>query len=120
MAAFQLVLCLILTTLGPVGCQGDPSARARKFPQWLTGIIAVSVFLFLVLIVFVINRIWCERNQGNDLQMVTERKITENNEVMSNGTEGHYSTILQFRSNEHGNAYENAVEPEAVVVTTPM
>ncbi|KAJ1169957.1 hypothetical protein NDU88_001838 [Pleurodeles waltl] len=105
--------------MGLACCQQGTNAYVRAFPQWLTGIIAVSVFLFLVLIVFVINRIWCGRSQKNEFPAVTETKAT-GNEVLSNGTEGRYSTIVHFRSKEHENAYENEIEPEATVITTPM
>ncbi|XP_078527700.1 PDZK1-interacting protein 1 [Lissotriton helveticus] len=118
MATFLLLL--LCTSLELACGQQGTGAYVRTFPQWLTGIIAVSVFLFLVLIVFVINRIWCGKSQANELPVMSERKATGNDEVMSNGTEGRYSTIVQFRSKEHENAYENEVEPEAAVITTPM
>lgn len=34
----------------------------RVLPQWLTGIIAVSIFLFLVFVTFLVNRAWCGKS----------------------------------------------------------
>lgn len=32
----------------------------QTLPNWLTGIIAVAVFLFLIFITFLVNKAWCE------------------------------------------------------------
>lgn len=32
----------------------------QGLPNWLTGIIAVAVFLFLAFVAFLVNKAWCE------------------------------------------------------------
>lgn len=39
-------------------CAG-PSQGERALPQWLTGLVAVTGFLFLTFIAFLVNRAWC-------------------------------------------------------------
>uniref|UniRef100_A0A8C7WTS9 Uncharacterized protein n=1 Tax=Oryzias sinensis TaxID=183150 RepID=A0A8C7WTS9_9TELE len=36
----------------------------RLLPQWLTGLIAVSGFLLLTFIAFVVKKVWCEKSTG--------------------------------------------------------
>uniref|UniRef100_H2LET5 Uncharacterized protein n=1 Tax=Oryzias latipes TaxID=8090 RepID=H2LET5_ORYLA len=43
----------LLVLLGP---------KQRLLPQWLTGIIAVSGFLLLTFIAFVVKKVWCEKS----------------------------------------------------------
>ena len=38
-------------------CAADP--KERLLPQWLTGIIAVVIFLFLAFVTFLVNKAWC-------------------------------------------------------------
>uniref|UniRef100_A0A3P9H080 Uncharacterized protein n=1 Tax=Oryzias latipes TaxID=8090 RepID=A0A3P9H080_ORYLA len=38
------------------------SKCARLLPQWLTGLIAVSGFLLLTFIAFVVKKVWCEKS----------------------------------------------------------
>lgn len=40
-------------------CVAAQVAAERPLPQWLTGIIAVCGFLFLVFVSFLVNRAWC-------------------------------------------------------------
>uniref|UniRef100_A0A8C7WTF8 Uncharacterized protein n=1 Tax=Oryzias sinensis TaxID=183150 RepID=A0A8C7WTF8_9TELE len=35
---------------------------SRLLPQWLTGLIAVSGFLLLTFIAFVVKKVWCEKS----------------------------------------------------------
>nr|XP_033771260.1 PDZK1-interacting protein 1 [Geotrypetes seraphini] len=110
----------VLLILGSVSCQQGNASIQRRFPQWLTGLISVSVFLFLVLAVFVVNRVWCKDKKERGPSEVGER-FTEKGEAIGNGTEGRDSGADNFRSPDHENAYENHIEwEEQVVQTTAM
>lgn len=43
-------------------CLSAYAETERVLPQWLTGIIAVSIFLFLVFVTFLVNRVWCRKS----------------------------------------------------------
>lgn len=43
-------------------CLSAHTETERVLPQWLTGIIAVSIFLFLVFVTFLVNRAWCGKS----------------------------------------------------------
>lgn len=43
-------------------CLSAHAETERVLPQWLTGIIAVSIFLFLVFVTFLVNRAWCGKS----------------------------------------------------------
>ncbi|KAM4722163.1 PDZK1-interacting protein 1 [Rhinophrynus dorsalis] len=117
MISLQLVF-LVLISLGQVCSQQGHDHMKRTFPQWLTGLIAVVVFLFLVLVVYVANRFWEKKSQGNMLADPTI-KSPGSEEVVSNGTHGHYATTIEnVRSEEHEYAYENPTEVSDNVRTT--
>lgn len=43
-------------------CLSAHTETERVLPQWLTGIIAVSIFLFLAFVTFLVNRAWCRES----------------------------------------------------------
>ncbi|KAG8436946.1 hypothetical protein GDO86_007868 [Hymenochirus boettgeri] len=86
------------------------------FPQWLTGLIATTVFLFLVLAVYVVKRFWKGRSIDN-----RNLKSLDAEEVVANGSHGHYTTTIEnFRSSEHVHAYDNPSEVKDDIRTTAM
>ncbi|XP_061096877.1 PDZK1-interacting protein 1 [Conger conger] len=76
---------------------------ARALPNWLTGIIAVAVFLFLVFVAFLVNKAWCA-NASQEPKAVPVQ--TSEDHTMTNGT--YLNTSLDMvRTSDHENAYEN-------------
>ncbi|CAN9506527.1 unnamed protein product [Ophioblennius macclurei] len=51
-----LICCLLLSATAEV-CEAQTE---RIFPQWLSGIIAVTCFLLVVFISFLLKNIWCD------------------------------------------------------------
>uniref|UniRef100_A0A8C5QYS1 Uncharacterized protein n=1 Tax=Leptobrachium leishanense TaxID=445787 RepID=A0A8C5QYS1_9ANUR len=78
--------------------------NARTIPQWLTGLIAVTVFLFLVFAAYMVNRVWNKRAHGG----------TSANCCKS------YTVHLSWMPSEHEHAYENPIEVADNVLSTPM
>ncbi|XP_075901705.1 PDZK1-interacting protein 1 [Nelusetta ayraudi] len=72
----------------------------RSLPQWLTGIIAVSAFLFLVFVSLLVNRLWCSSDRGRSQAV--------------GGAKWSSSRLGSVRSVDK-NAYENAVMDEEKV-----
>ncbi|XP_053549990.1 PDZK1-interacting protein 1 [Bombina bombina] len=106
MLSLRLVTLILLLSLGQGNAQEGQKPTARLLPQWLTGLIAVTVFLFLVLVAYVVNRFWERRSQDN-MMSVIEIKSDGIEEVVSNGTHESYRTLDSVRSTEHEHAYEN-------------
>ncbi|XP_064311817.1 PDZK1-interacting protein 1 [Phalacrocorax carbo] len=107
-----LLLLGLLLALEPACCQ---EARGNLQP-WSQGVIAVVVFLVLVAIAFVVNRLWCKEEVENVETVVSIEDKRE--AVTSNGHEGGYLTAASgFRSKESQHAYENTLEPEEVTTT---
>ncbi|XP_022525346.2 PDZK1-interacting protein 1 [Astyanax mexicanus] len=94
-----VVLLWLLVILETASAQAEKAERA--LPNWLTGIIAVAVFLFLVFIAFLVNKAWCE-TRSDSQEVKTE--VTSNEYSMSNGT-----NLDSVRSSEHHEAYENVI-----------
>ncbi|NXC21141.1 PDZ1I protein, partial [Corythaeola cristata] len=70
------------------------SAARGSFQPWFQGIIAVLVFLVLVAVAFVVNRLWSplfspSRENVEAVVSVEDKQET----IMSNGHEGRYQTI---------------------------
>ncbi|KAL7855205.1 hypothetical protein SRHO_G00173950 [Serrasalmus rhombeus] len=92
-------LLWLLLTLGAVSAQGEAAQRA--LPNWLTGIVAVAVFLFLVFVAFLVNKAWCETPSTSQ---ELKREVTSNEYSMTNGT-----NLDSVRSSEHYEAYDNVI-----------
>ncbi|XP_030647811.1 PDZK1-interacting protein 1 [Chanos chanos] len=90
----------LLLTLGSVTAQAVRAERA--LPQWLVGIIAVSGFLFLIFVAFLVNKAWCEKPKGQR----EEDTVIPNNYATANGSA--YETSLNMdKGNDQLSAYEN-------------
>ncbi|KAM4629338.1 PDZK1-interacting protein 1 [Polymixia lowei] len=97
-----LVLCWVLVSLGGVSAQTGQSQQERALPQWLTGIIAVAGFLFLVFVAFLVNKAWCDKtSQGHAGEAVRVNDYTR-----TNGAQ-HDISMDTIRSRDNENAYEN-------------
>ncbi|NXE72482.1 PDZ1I protein, partial [Cochlearius cochlearius] len=95
------------------------SAARGNLQPWSQGVIAVVVFLILVAVAFVVNRLWCKEKVENVETVVSIEDKQET--VTSNGHEGSYLTAAaNFRSKESQHAYENTLEAEERVITTAM
>lgn len=119
-----LVSCLLLV-VGVVTAQtAAPTQTNRPLPQWLTGMIAVSGFLFLSFVVLLVKKAWCEDpNRGRN----SAESVRENEFVMSDTfetdlgvnrrndikpeqeNEPYYATSRNLRSKDDVNAYDNLV-----------
>ncbi|KAF4083184.1 hypothetical protein AMELA_G00137160 [Ameiurus melas] len=95
--AVQVLYCLLLM-LGVV--TGQAGSVGQRLPNWLTGIIAVAVFLFLAFITFLVNKAWCEDSSNSQEEKVT---VTENEYSMN------ITNLDSVRSQEYDGAYENAI-----------
>ncbi|XP_029004448.2 PDZK1-interacting protein 1 [Betta splendens] len=97
------VMCWFLV-LEAVTAQTAPAQTGgRALPQWLTGIIAVSGFLFLTFVLFLVKKAWCEKSgRGN----VAAEPTRENESVMSNGNTYEIS-LDTFRSKDDDCAFDN-------------
>ncbi|XP_051980464.1 PDZK1-interacting protein 1 [Xyrauchen texanus] len=94
------VLHWVLLTLGLVAAQVDKVERA--LPNWLTGIIAVSIFLFLLFITFLVNKAWCETPSEPEA-------VIPNEYAMTNGSPTNETSLDAVRSSECTEAYENVI-----------
>ncbi|XP_070816882.1 PDZK1-interacting protein 1, partial [Chaetodon trifascialis] len=89
----------------------------RLLPQWLTGIIAVSIFLFLAFVSFLVKKAWCDKPSRR--RSPAEEPGRDNELVMTNGNT--YSTTLDVvRSKDDINAYDNLVIESTDDRVTPM
>ncbi|XP_076880919.1 PDZK1-interacting protein 1 [Brachyhypopomus gauderio] len=109
------VLQWLLLTVGAVTAQAVRPEPTQGLPNWLTGIIAVAVFLFLVFVAFIVNKAWCEDSSSHELNT----EVTINEYAMTNGAS--YDTSLDtVRSSEHYEAYENVIIHKAEEKITAM
>ncbi|XP_075688240.1 PDZK1-interacting protein 1 [Rhinoderma darwinii] len=107
---------LLLLSLGQVSCQSEPGEQTRKIPQWGTGLIAMTVFLFLVLVIYVAKIVMKKSSKSNIESDPTGGSKLGGEVAVHNGTFGHYTS----RFNEHQHAYDNPIEVSDNVLTTAM
>ncbi|TRY85581.1 hypothetical protein DNTS_010162 [Danionella cerebrum] len=93
------VLLWVVLMLGFAAAQTESAEQA--FPNWLTGLIAVAVFLFLVFVTFLVNKAWC--NNSSD-----QEGVAPNEYAMTNGST-HESSLNALRSSDDPNPYENVI-----------
>nr|XP_046248694.1 PDZK1-interacting protein 1 [Scatophagus argus] len=78
MEKLPAISCLLLA-VEAVTAQTAQTQIARLLPQWLTGIIAVSAFLFLVFVTFLVKRAWCDTSSREK----TTESVRENQFVLT-------------------------------------
>ncbi|XP_072367047.1 PDZK1-interacting protein 1 isoform X2 [Scyliorhinus torazame] len=78
----------------------------RALQPWLTGIIAVVVFLCVCFIGFIMNKVWCKESEDSNHP---ESPATEVHFANINGTQITEILTLKdaMRSSAHPNVYEN-------------
>nr|XP_011762388.1 PDZK1-interacting protein 1 [Macaca nemestrina] len=114
MLALSLLILGLLTAVPPASCQQG----LGNLQPWMQGLIAVAVFLVLVAIAFAVNHFWCQEEPEPAHMILTVGNKADGVLV---GTDGRYSSMAaSFRSSEHENAYENVLEEEGKVRSTPM
>ncbi|CAJ0953932.1 unnamed protein product [Ranitomeya imitator] len=106
------LIALLLLSLGPVSCQSETS----KIPQWGTGLIAVTVFLFLVLVIYVAKIVLKKSSKSNIESDPKGESKVHGDAAIPNGTYGQYTS----RSREYEHAYDNPIEVNDNILTTPM
>ncbi|KAJ7993206.1 hypothetical protein DPEC_G00270040 [Dallia pectoralis] len=95
------VILWLLVTVDVVTAQTGEVSRA--LPQWLTGTIAVSAFLFLIFVTFLVNKAWCQ-----DSSPETNAHECEKTAAYVNTNGEHYDTRLDMiRSIENEGVYDN-------------
>ncbi|XP_044054910.1 PDZK1-interacting protein 1 [Siniperca chuatsi] len=107
----------LLLTVGAVAAQtAQTQISENLLPQWLTGIIAVSAFLFLSFVGLLVKKAWCEESSRRKTSVESlrenDRAMTENpyesNENPYESNENPYETNLDMvRSKEDTNAFDN-------------
>ncbi|XP_038966770.2 PDZK1-interacting protein 1 isoform X1 [Rattus norvegicus] len=114
MLALSLLALGLLAEVAPASCQQG----LGNLQPWMQGLIAVAVFLVLVAIAFAVNHFWCQEEQEpGSTMMITGNKA----DGVLVGMDGRYSSMASgFRSSEHKNAFENVLEEEGRVRSTPM
>ncbi|XP_052394366.1 PDZK1-interacting protein 1 [Carassius gibelio] len=106
------VLHWLVLTLGLVAGQAEiPEKAEQALPNWLTGIIAVAVFLFLVFIAFLVNKAWCKTP--------SEAEAVPTEYAMTNGST-HETSLDAVRSSEDPKAYENVIVHQTDEKVTKM
>ncbi|XP_031179953.1 PDZK1-interacting protein 1 isoform X1 [Sander lucioperca] len=121
----ELISCLLLSVSVVTAQTAQTGTSERLLPQWLTGLIAVTGFLFLTFVVLLVQKAWCEEPitrksavesvrrddvDGNayetSLDMVRRKSAVES--VRRDDVDGNaYEVLDMVRSKEDENAYEN-------------
>ncbi|XP_071402919.1 PDZK1-interacting protein 1 [Centroberyx affinis] len=79
MGKVSTVISWLLLTGGAVSAQTARLQEERLLPQWLTGIIAVTVFLFLVFVAFLVNKAWCDKSRRSAGDSVKDADFATSN-----------------------------------------
>ncbi|TNN65765.1 Proximal tubules-expressed gene protein [Liparis tanakae] len=94
-----VISCLLLS-VAAVTAQGAQSERL--LPQWLTGILAVTGFLFLTFVAFLVKKAWCEEPSR---KKTTMESVEEKDYVNKNT----YDTSLEMRR-DNMNVYDSVID----------
>ncbi|XP_047230985.1 PDZK1-interacting protein 1 isoform X1 [Girardinichthys multiradiatus] len=132
-SASELVSCLLLLVGAVTAQTGQPTHYERLLPQWLTGIIAVSGFLLLTFVGFLVKKFWCEESNGRNASMesVRDNEYVESNPYVGNldnirpstgmEKENNYETRLDIlRSRDGSNIYESCIPDSSQDKSTAM
>ncbi|KAF7650063.1 hypothetical protein LDENG_00131740 [Lucifuga dentata] len=111
------VISCVLLTVGAATAQTAQQQNERLLPQWLTGIIAVTVFLFLAFVAFLVNKAWCANSRSPAVESEKDGAygMTSNN---ATSNDAKTSSLDVVRSRENKNAFENLVIDSTDEVTS--
>ncbi|XP_037324478.2 PDZK1-interacting protein 1 isoform X2 [Pungitius pungitius] len=134
---YAAMSCLLLSVAAVTAQGAQTKMEERVLPQWLTGIIAVSGFLFLAFVGFVVKKAWCEepRRKKVTMELVRENESVNKNiyesspgmvrvntvvEVVGETENTYESTLDMVRSKDNRNAYDNLVIDDTEDKVTSM
>ncbi|XP_034438395.1 PDZK1-interacting protein 1 isoform X3 [Hippoglossus hippoglossus] len=107
----QMISCLLLI-VGAVTAETDQNLSAeRLLPQWLVGIIAVAVFLFLSFVALLVKKAWCEESNRTKSERESDLVLTNRNT---------YDTSLDTVRSKDVNVYDNLEIDSSDDKVTPM
>ncbi|RVE74154.1 hypothetical protein OJAV_G00038400 [Oryzias javanicus] len=122
MGLLLVLVSSLLLVVGSVGAQTGQTKYERLLPQWLTGLIAVSGFLLLTFIAFVVKKVWCEksssrRRKSRDSETapeLTNHYDTSLRDLRGSKTAGHvqdnYDTVLDLKNSRKSSTDEDMYE----------
>ncbi|KAL6108564.1 uncharacterized protein ACO6RY_19066 [Pungitius sinensis] len=134
---YAAMSCLLLSVAAVTAQGAQTKMEERVLPQWLTGIIAVSGFLFLAFVGFMVKKAWCEepRRKKVTMELVRENEFVNKNiyesspgrvrvntvvEVVGETENTYESTLDMVRSKDDRNAYDNLVIDDTEDKVTSM
>ncbi|XP_073400021.1 small integral membrane protein 24 [Dendrobates tinctorius] len=87
-----LGLLFVISTNAQQGERQDSSSSSSSgFQPWLLGLTAMVVFLFIVFILLIINRVWCKKRKNNDEEESKKERVNMNvyeNDALDEELEG--------------------------------
>ncbi|KAL4634851.1 PDZK1-interacting protein 1-like isoform X2 [Arapaima gigas] len=113
MKKVRTAFLLVFLTLGAVAAQQGDTKRALE--PWMTGIIAVAVFLFLVFVAFLVNKAWCH-NSSNEPKEESGR----GHEFIVTKENTYSTTLSMTRIGNDKKAFDNVAAEQLDEVITPM
>ncbi|XP_069578499.1 PDZK1-interacting protein 1 [Brachyistius frenatus] len=108
----SLTSCLLLAVAMVTAQTAVSPSSERQLPQWLTGIIAVSCFLFLTFVGFLVKKGWCEESSRSSVE--SERKD------QPDMSDTHKTHLNSFRCKDNTNVYETLVIDSTEDKTTAL
>ncbi|KAG8454561.1 hypothetical protein GDO86_000978 [Hymenochirus boettgeri] len=71
---------LVISTMAQEGAvKATAGGSSRTLQPWLLGLTAVVVFLFIVFVLLIVNRVWCTKQRHGYNEDILEHKSTEIN-----------------------------------------
>ncbi|XP_073542413.1 small integral membrane protein 24 [Phyllobates terribilis] len=106
-----LGLLFVISTNAQQGERQDSSSSSSSGLQpWLLGLTAMVVFLFIVFILLIINRVWCKKSKNNDEEDNKIERVNMN--IYDNDGLDEDGLEVKLKEHEGNKAKGNWVEEE--------
>ncbi|XP_061594103.1 PDZK1-interacting protein 1 [Cololabis saira] len=115
MGLLSALTCGLLLAVGTVMAQMDVrNTSERLLPQWLTGIIAVTCFLILTFIGFLVKKMWCDKSNGKmnsgDSGTMEDNEISTRNDLSLEDLRKKRNTKAKENEYASGSTYDTKLD----------
>ncbi|XP_078527065.1 small integral membrane protein 24 [Lissotriton helveticus] len=102
-STYPLLMALVLLASAEAQQANRATAPTRVLQPWLVGLTAVVVFLFIVFVLMIINRVWCKKKRHEEPMISRAGENAYDNNAMELGEDGERKELSKAGENVYHN-----------------
>ncbi|XP_069073430.1 small integral membrane protein 24 [Pleurodeles waltl] len=100
-SSYPILMALVLLASAEAQQANRATGTTRVLQPWLVGLTAVVVFLFIVFVLMIVNRLWCKKKRHED--PISSRLAVNpyDNPAMDLGEDGERKELSSLNEDKH-------------------